>query len=127
MIVGDFMKKEVVSVPVTASIGEAAVLFVHNHIGTLPVVDAQNKLVGILHMRDLLKLVMPAFVTLIADFDFVRHDFGDYEHLRPSPEMESHPVSELMEKAESPVILPVGLGRLTWNARTCAAQRPRPF
>ena len=101
MNIGDFMKRNVVSIPATATIGEAAVIFVQNHIGTLPVVDSDRKLVGILHMRDLLKLIMPTFVTLIRDFDFVRHDFGDFEHLRPSLEMEAHPVSEVMEEAVS--------------------------
>jgi Na+/H+ antiporter NhaD/arsenite permease-like protein len=29
-----------------------------------------------LHIRDLLQLVMPAFVKLVHDFDYVRGDFG---------------------------------------------------
>ena len=61
-------------------------------------VDDQNKLVGILHMRDLLNLVMPTFVRLIRDFDYVRGDFGGYEDLLPSSEIEAKSVKEVMEK-----------------------------
>jgi CBS domain-containing protein len=62
----------------------------------LPVVDNAGKLVGVLQLRDLLSLVMPDFVRLLEDFDFV-HDFGAVETHRPSPEMISHPVSEVMK------------------------------
>jgi len=80
---------------------DAAALFTGHHIGTLPVVTVEHKLIGILYMRDLLKLVMPVFVDLIEDFDFVVGDFGEYEKMSPSPEMAGMPVRELMETAVS--------------------------
>lgn len=52
-------------------------------------------------MRDLLRLVMPGFIELMTDFDFVVGDFGDYEEREPSPEVEARPVRELMETAVS--------------------------
>ncbi len=47
------MKHDVISISVSATIREAAALFVKEHIGTLPVVDEDGKLVGMLHIRDL--------------------------------------------------------------------------
>ena len=97
MFVKDYMKTNVFSIHETATIQAAAQLFANHHIGTLPVIDDERRLVGILHMRDLLKLVMPTFIHLFKDFDFVRKDFGQYEELRPSPEMVNHPITEVME------------------------------
>jgi len=93
------MKSNAVSIVVSASIQEAAQLFVQHHIGTLPVLDDSDRLVGILHMRDLLKLVMPAFVDLIPDFDFVEADFGVFEELTISEDAAITPVRDLMETA----------------------------
>ena len=94
--IGQSMKREVVSISISATISEAAVLFVEEHIGTLPVVDGDGKLVGILHIRDLLELVMPSFVRLVEDFDFVRGDFSVFESLLPSPKVAGQPVSSIM-------------------------------
>jgi CBS domain-containing protein len=97
MKVNEFMKPNVISISVTATVAEAADLLAQHHIGTLPVVDGQSKLVGILHLSDLLELVMPVFVNLVQDFDFIREDFGDYEELRPSPQTAAQSVTKLME------------------------------
>ena len=94
--ISQFMKRQVISIAVSATINEAAILFAEHHIGTLPVIDADKKLAGILHMRDLLELVMPDFVGLVDDFDFVRGDFGAFETLRPSPETAVQPVRSVM-------------------------------
>jgi len=99
MNVSQCMKSNAVSIVVSASIQEAAQLFVQHHIGTLPVLDDSDRLVGILHMRDLLKLVMPAFVDLIPDFDFVEADFGVFEELTISEDAAITPVRDLMETA----------------------------
>lgn len=100
MIVSDCMKREVVSIRNTATIGEAVDLFASHHIGTLPVIDEAGRLVGILHLRDLLDLVMPAFVDLVDDFDFVR-DFGMLENLHPTKTAMAEPVTTVMEPAIS--------------------------
>ena len=103
------MKHEVISISVTATIRVAAALFVEKHIGTLPVVDEAGKLVGILHIRDLLELVMPSFIRLVEDFDFVRGDFSVFETLLPSPEVAIQPVSSVMAP---PVSVRAGSGLL---------------
>lgn len=107
--IGQSMKHDVISISDSATIREAAALFVEGHIGTLPVVDADEKLVGILHIRDLLELVMPSFVRLVKDFDFVRGDFSVFETLRPSPEVADQPASSIMDP---PVSVMAGSGLL---------------
>ncbi len=52
------------------------------HVGTLPVVDEQASLVGIVRVENILETFMPDFVRLMADFDFVRN-FGVLESLMP--------------------------------------------
>ncbi|MBN2550745.1 MAG: CBS domain-containing protein [Anaerolineales bacterium] len=79
------MKKKVISILETAPLEEAVKLFIEWHIGTLPVVNQANHLTGLLKMHDLLTLVMPDFIALVEDFDFV-HDFGAVEARHPSPE-----------------------------------------
>jgi len=107
--IGQSMKHKVISVSVSATINEAAVLFVERHIGTLPVVDGDGKLVGILHIRDLLELVMPSFVGLVEDFDFVRGDFSVFETMLPPQEVAVQPASSIMVP---PVSVSAGSGLL---------------
>jgi CBS-domain-containing membrane protein len=91
------MKKTIVSAPVTATVADAASLFCAHHIGMLPVIDDAGRLVGILQLRDLLRLIMPAFVDLIEDFDYVG-DFGAIENREPAQEELDKPISEVMEE-----------------------------
>jgi CBS-domain-containing membrane protein len=96
MKVSDCMKRNVVSIAASANIGQAAALIAARHIGTLPVVEPTGRLVGMLQLRDLLALVMPDFVRLVEDFDFVR-DFGAVESRLPKPEALAQPVQEIMQ------------------------------
>ena len=80
------MKKNVVSIPMDTTIGEAAAIMVRKHVGILPVVDEQGKPVGVVRLADLLSLEMPDFIHLVEDFDFV-HDFGAVETTRPEREL----------------------------------------
>lgn len=96
MNVSSCMKKHVVSIPVTASIREAAAVIVSKHIGLLPVVDKNDKPVGVIGMRDLLTLELPDFVSFITDVDFV-HDFGAVETTRPSARTLEKSVKSLMK------------------------------
>lgn len=91
------MKKQVITVHDNDDLGSAAKKFVKHHIGTLPVVNEQGKLVGVLQLRDLLKLTLPSFTRLMEDFDFV-NDFGAMESIQPSSEIISKKVSEVMEE-----------------------------
>jgi CBS domain-containing protein len=96
MRIKEYMKKNVVSIPRTTTIGEAAALIVEKHVGILPVVDDQGKPVGVVHLSDLLSLEMPDFIHLVADFDFVR-DFGAVETTRPARELLTGSITTLMQ------------------------------
>ena len=95
MEISGYMKRNVISVPSTATIREAAALFVEKHIGLLPIVDEEQKPIGVLGLRDLLALELPDFVRFIADVDFV-HDFGAVETTRPPAETLNKSVKTMM-------------------------------
>lgn len=96
MKIRECMKRNVVSIPATASLGEAAFTLSARHVGLLPVVDGQGQLVGLLGLRDLLALALPSFVNLVGDVDFV-HDFGAVETSTPDAALLARPVSSLMQ------------------------------
>lgn len=95
MYVKSCMKSHVVSIPVTTTIREAAAIFVEKHIGLLPVVDKNEKPIGVIGLRDLLKLEMPDFINFVMDVDFV-HDFGAVEDTRPPAKTLNKTVKSLM-------------------------------
>src|SRR5215207_2749173 len=96
MKISECMKRNVVSIPETSTVREAASVFVKNHIGLLPVIDQNNSLVGVAGLRDLLSLVLPDFVNFVADVDFV-HDFGAVESILPSSEVLDAPLKTLIK------------------------------
>lgn len=100
MEIRQYMKRNVVSISETATIREAASVFVKHHVGLLPIVDKGKKLIGVVGLRDLLSLELPDFVNFIADVDFV-HDFGAVETTRPSADVLDKLVKTLMSEAIS--------------------------
>lgn len=97
MIIGKYMKRQIVSIPVSATIREAAAIFVKKHIGLLPVVDKNNKLVGVVRLSDLLNLELPDFVRFIEDLDFV-HDFGAVETTHPTAKTLDKSIKSFMQE-----------------------------
>jgi predicted transcriptional regulator len=100
MQIGKYMKKNVVSIAANATIRDAAQVFVKEHVGLLPVVDEDNKPIGVVGLQEMLTLELPDFVNLIADVDFV-HDFGAVETTRPSAAALGKPIKKLMKEAIS--------------------------
>ena len=92
------MKRNVISIWETATIREAAAVFAKEHVGLLPIVDEQNKLVGVIGLRDLISLELPDFSRFVSDVDFV-HDFGAVETTRPKPEVLDQSIKLLMKPA----------------------------
>jgi CBS domain-containing protein len=97
MTVKKCMKQAVVSIPASATIRDAASIFVKHHIGLLPVVDQVGQPVGAIGLHDLLTLELPDFVRFVGDVDFV-HDFGAVETTRPSPKALAKSVANLMKE-----------------------------
>ncbi|HEY3474661.1 MAG TPA: CBS domain-containing protein [Anaerolineales bacterium] len=100
MEISKYMKRNVISISETSTIREAASVFVEHHVGLLPIVTRDKKLVGVVGLRDLLSLELPDFVSFIADVDFV-HDFGAVETTRPPAETLDRLVKTLMRPAIS--------------------------
>lgn len=100
MKIGKYMKRNVVSIPETFTVREAALVLVKHHIGLLPIVDEENGLVGVVGLSNLLSLELPDFVSFVADVDFV-HDFGAVENTRPPADALDSPVTTLMKPAIS--------------------------
>lgn len=100
MEISKYMKRNVVSIPETSTIREAASVLVKQHVGLLPIVDEHKKLIGVVGLRDLLALELPDFVNFIADLDFV-HDFGAVETTRPPTEVLDQSIQTLMSPAVS--------------------------
>jgi CBS domain-containing protein len=96
--ISDCMKSNVISIPEASTIREAAAMIVKKHIGLLPIVDKDNKLVGIVGLRDLMNLELPDFVQFIDDVDFVQ-DFGAVETTHPHAKTLEQPVVSLMKDA----------------------------
>lgn len=90
------MKRNVVSVREKTTIREVTNIFVKKHIGLLPVVDDDDKPIGVIGMRDMLTLELPDFVNFLADVDFV-HDFGAVEDIHPSAKTLNKTVKTLMK------------------------------
>ncbi len=96
MQIGRCMKTKIITTLATDTVADAANLFWIHHIGMLPVLNDAGHLVGILHLRNLLDLIMPVFVDLIEDFDYVG-DFGAIEDREPAREELNLPITEVME------------------------------
>ena len=97
MVISDCMKRNVISIHRNASVRKAAAVFVKYHIGLLPVVDDDDRPVGVVGLRDMLKLELPDFVNFIADLDFV-HDFGAVET--------THPPAKVLDQSVESIMLP---------------------
>ena len=107
------MKKNVVSIYSTSTIRDAASVMAKFHVGLLPIVDHENKLIGVIGLPDLLSLELPSFFNLIGDLDFV-NDFGAVETAKPTAQQIDQPVTILMQPAraitdESGLVLAYGL------------------
>ena len=93
-----YMKRNAVSIHSTATIREAAAKMVERHVGFLPVLDRENKVIGMVGLPDLLSLELPAFFNLLEDLDFM-NDFGAVETTRPAPAEVDAVITTLMQPA----------------------------
>lgn len=108
MKINQCMKRNVISIRETATVREAAAIFAKEHVGLLPIVDRNNKLVGVIGLRDLISLELPDFIRFVTDVDFV-HDFGAVEDTRPKAEVLGQSITLLMTPA---ITVPEGSGLL---------------
>jgi CBS domain-containing protein len=100
--IGNWMKREVVSITPDATLREVAALILEKRVGTLPVVDNGGTLVGTISINDIVKLFLPDFVAVMDEIDFV-HDYGDLENTSAEDRQRAKMlhVSDLMEEPVS--------------------------
>ena len=91
------MKVPAIFIYSRANLGSAIQLFIQHRIGTLPVVDDEGVLVGILLLENVIALLMPDFVHLVDNLLFV-HDFGAFENRIYASLDKDLPVSSLMQE-----------------------------
>jgi CBS domain-containing protein len=72
---------------------------IEKRVGTMPIVDSADILVGMTTIGTIMKLFLPDFVALLSDIDFVK-DYGDLKF--PSQERfdtaKDMPITEVMEE-----------------------------
>jgi CBS-domain-containing membrane protein len=95
MQIDECMKTEVISASADISLERAVGVLVWNGIGTLPLVDHNGKLIGLLTLNDLLQLFLPDFVALLETLAFVP-DFGAVSEPDIPPELLARSVREVM-------------------------------
>ncbi|MEQ8223387.1 MAG: CBS domain-containing protein [Candidatus Eremiobacterota bacterium] len=91
--------KDVIAIRASTTVRDAAKLIIERRAGTLPVVDDNETLIGVVRLPSLLKVFMPNFVSLLDNIDFVA-DFGSLEdlHFKDIPEIEHITMKKIMEK-----------------------------
>jgi CBS domain-containing membrane protein len=67
MKVRDIMRRSVISLPQNSKLREIVQCFVQNHIDTLPVVDAAQRMVGLITVHDLIDVFFPRYHNLLRD------------------------------------------------------------
>ena len=91
------MAKAVITAKETTNIEEAVLLLINNQISSMPIVDNEGFIIGIISISDIINVFLPDFVSLV-DIDFVK----DYGTLEISPEdvkkIASTTVSKIMTK-----------------------------
>lgn len=97
--IGNCMKRSVIFVRPDTTIGQAVSLMTEKRVGTLPIVDEDDALVGVITISDIISIFLPDFVSLLADIDFIK-DYGDLKipSMETLEKVENQSVAEIMEE-----------------------------
>ncbi|MFC1959470.1 CBS domain-containing protein [Chloroflexota bacterium] len=93
--VSDCMRTQVYTVKTGATLIEAMRIMSSYMVGTVPVIDDERYLVGVLVLDDLLTQFMPQFVQLLRTTDFVHH-YGMFEMGPRTADLLEKPLAEIM-------------------------------
>jgi CBS domain-containing protein len=96
MKVKDVMTKNAIKVGLSTGIREIYNIFCKKNVGGVPVVDADNRLMGMVTKTEFLDVLIPDYFDLIGDFLFI-DDFGALEErLESIPSLELFIAEDLM-------------------------------
>lgn len=98
MKVKDVMTKDVIKVSPSTGIKEIYAIFRKGNIGGVPVVDKNNKLLGMVTKAELLDVIVPDYFGLLSDFLFI-DDLGALEEkLESLPPLDLFIAEDLMAR-----------------------------
>ena len=96
MKVKDVMTKDVTTVKASTGIRQIYEILCEKGRGVVPVVDAENKLLGMVTKTELLDVMIPDYFDMVTDFLFI-DDFGALEEkLESLPSLELFLAEDLM-------------------------------
>ncbi|NQU95882.1 MAG: CBS domain-containing protein [Candidatus Omnitrophica bacterium] len=96
MKVKDIMTKDVIKISPSIGIREIYNIFREKNVGGVPVVDNDNKLLGLITKTELLDVLIPDYFGMVTDFLFI-DDFGALEEkLESLPSLELFIAEDLM-------------------------------
>lgn len=96
MKIKDVMSKSVVSITPNIGIRQIYKIFCEKEFGGLPVVNKENKIVGIVTKSELLAVILPDYFGMIENFLFI-DDFGALDkELEDLPELSLFLAEDLM-------------------------------
>lgn len=80
MKVKDIMHKNIYPIPQVVSLKDVITIFLKNGISCSPVVDENSKVVGIIHIDDLVEIFLPRYKELTMDYALLE-DYGLLEKI----------------------------------------------
>jgi len=97
-IISHWMKRNVISIQASATIFEAIRILLNKKVGTLPILDNTEKLIGEVSITDIVQIFLPDFVSLMENIDFVL-DYGALKTPDPSEieKIKNIPVTKIMK------------------------------
>jgi len=100
MNISDCMKTPVYTIQADGILQDAMEKMAEHLVGTMPVVDTDNHLVGMILLDDILTLFMPHFVEMLRSADFI-HDYSFLKIGHEKVHLGQRPVTEIMQKPYS--------------------------
>jgi CBS domain-containing protein len=98
MKIREWMKTDLVTISKGRTLEDAIILLIEKKVGTLPVVEPDGRLLGLVTMKYILKYFLPDFFQLLGNTDFIE-DFGALEI--PTEELSailSKEITEVMDR-----------------------------
>jgi len=95
MKVRDFIRRDLSAVERGTPVIQAIKLLGNSGLSSLPVVDEEGKVVGIISERDLIRVLVPEYVDMLSSASFLPSMDRLAKKLR---EIENHPVERYMNK-----------------------------
>jgi len=89
------MRTQVYTVKIGVTLVEAMRIMGSHMVGTVPVIDDERQIVGVLVLDDLLTQFMPKFVQVLRTTDFV-HNYGQLEMGAHAADLLKKPLDEIM-------------------------------